>query len=72
MADVLRPSGEGYADAYRGKILPLRLRAEVRNGWLKQRLETILPEIMRREGLDMWIVIAREYNEDPVIMTLLP
>jgi len=68
----LRPSGEGYADAYRGKILPLRLRAEIRNGWLKQRLETVLPEIMRREGLDMWIVVAREYNEDPVIMTLLP
>ncbi len=72
MADVLRPSGEGYADAYRGKILPLRLRAEVRNEWLKQRLETVLPEIIRREGLDMWIVVAREYNEDPVIMTLLP
>ena len=68
----MRPSGEGYADAYRGKILPLRLRAEIRNGWLKQRLETVLPEIMRREGLDMWIVVAREYNEDPVIMTLLP
>ena len=68
----MRPSGEGYADAYRGKILPLRLRAEVRNGWLKQRLETVLPEVMRREGLDMWIVVAREYNEDPVIMTLLP
>ncbi len=68
----MRPSGEGYADAYRGKILPLRLRAEVRNGWLKQRLEAVLPEVMRREGLDMWIVVAREYNEDPVIMTLLP
>jgi len=27
---------------------------------------------MQREGLDMWIAIAREYNEDPVIMTLLP
>lgn len=27
---------------------------------------------MTREGFDMWIVIAREYNEDPVIMTLLP
>ncbi len=62
----------GYADMYSSKILPLRLRAEVRNGWLKQRLETVLPEVMRREGFDMWIVVAREYNEDPVIMTLLP
>jgi hypothetical protein len=60
------------ADAYRGIILPLRARAEVRNAWLRQRLEEVLPEIMRREGLDMWIVAAREYNEDPVILTLVP
>lgn len=60
------------AEALRSKLLPLRSRAEVRNAWLKQRLDEVLPEIMRREGLDMWIVIAREYNEDPVIMTLLP
>lgn len=57
---------------YRDKILPMRARAEVRNGWLRERLDTVLPEIMAREGLDLWIVIAREYNEDPVIMTLLP
>jgi hypothetical protein len=50
----------------------LQRQAEIRNGWLKTRLETILPDIMRREGLDMWIVLAREYNEDPVLMSLLP
>jgi hypothetical protein len=60
------------ANAFKNKILPLRLQAEVRNQWLKQRLDTVLPEIMRREGFDMWLVIAREYNEDPVIMSLLP
>jgi hypothetical protein len=59
-------------DDYRDKILPLRERATIKNTWLKKRLETILPEIMRREGFDMWIVIAREYNEDPVMMSLLP
>ncbi len=53
-------------------ILPLRRQAEVRDGWLKTRLETILPELMQRESLDMWIVICREYNEDPVIMSMLP
>jgi Xaa-Pro aminopeptidase len=72
LKDVLRPSGEIAADDYGGKILPLRQRAEVKNRWLRKRLDTILPEIMRREGFDMWIVVAREYNEDPVIMTLLP
>jgi hypothetical protein len=40
----------GKADDYRDKILPLRQRAEVKNRWLKHHLETILPEIMRREG----------------------
>lgn len=59
-------------NAYKAKILPLRAQAQVCNDWLKQRLETVLPELMRREGFDMWIVAAREYNEDPVIMTLLP
>src|SRR6188768_1711445 len=53
-------------------LLPLRKQAEIRNVWLTERLNTVLPEIMRREGFDMWIVAAREYNEDPVIMTLLP
>lgn len=61
-----------YTDAYLSKILPLRTRARVKNEWLKARLDTIIPAVMKREGFDMWLVIAREYNEDPVIMTLLP
>ncbi|PJF32425.1 MAG: Xaa-Pro aminopeptidase [Phototrophicales bacterium] len=59
-------------EAYRHKILSLRQQADVRNEWLKYRLDHVLPELMKREGFDMWLVIAREYNEDPVIMTLLP
>ena len=42
------------------------------DSWLEERVQTVLPEIMRRADIDMWIVIAREYNEDPVIKTLLP
>ncbi len=53
-------------------IPDLRREAEIRNDWLRRRLATVLPEIMRREGFDMWIVVAREYNEDPVLMSLLP
>jgi hypothetical protein len=60
------------ANAFRDKILPLRARATVRNTWLRQRLDEVLPELMQREGFDMWIVAAREYNEDPIIMSLLP
>jgi hypothetical protein len=59
-------------DAYRNRILTARAQAEVRNAWLRHRLDELLPELMARAGLDMWIVSAREYNEDPVLMTLLP
>jgi hypothetical protein len=59
-------------DAYRNKLLPLRAQVAVRNGWLQQRLDEVLPLLMARAGFDLWIVAAREYNEDPVIMTLLP
>jgi hypothetical protein len=61
-----------FLNSLRADILPLRERAEVRNEWLRTRLEMVLPELMAREGVDMWLVIAREYNEDPVIMSLLP
>ena len=53
-------------------ILPMKERAAVIDDMLKDRMETVLPEIMRREGLDMWLIISREYNEDPVIKTMLP
>ncbi|MGE5578746.1 MAG: M24 family metallopeptidase [Bacillota bacterium] len=64
--------GEHGASLWEHKILPLRQQAATRMGWLRKRLDTILPEIMRREGFDAWIVSGREYNEDPVLMTLLP
>ncbi|HEY3383643.1 MAG TPA: M24 family metallopeptidase [Vicinamibacterales bacterium] len=53
-------------------ILTLREQAAVYNTWLKNRLEKILPELMRQEGFDMWLVICRENNEDPVFSSLVP
>lgn len=53
-------------------VLTLRQQAEVYNGWLKVRLEQILPQLMREEGIDMWLVICRENNEDPVYSSLVP
>lgn len=61
-----------HASDWSRRILPLRRQAEVTNGWLRERLRRVLPEVMRREGVDLWIVTAREYNEDPVLMSLLP
>ena len=53
-------------------ILPLKDQTQVIDRWLTLRLENVLPEIMRRENMDMWIVVCREYNEDPVYNTLVP
>ena len=53
-------------------ILTQRDQGKVIDDLLEDRLRTLLPELMRREGFDMWVVISREYNEDPVIETLLP
>ena len=53
-------------------VLPLRERAQIRDRWTAERLETIVPELLDREGFDMWILVAREYNEDPVVSTMLP
>ncbi len=50
----------------------MQKRAEVIDQWLDDKVKNYLPEIMRRSEIDMWIIIAREYNEDPVIKTLLP
>lgn len=54
------------------KILPEREQAKLYNELLEWRLDNILPEIMKREGIDMWLVICFEYDEDPVYMSLVP
>jgi Xaa-Pro aminopeptidase len=54
------------------RVLPLRERARVYNEILEWRLDNILPVILREEGIDMWIVINFEYDEDPIYMTLVP
>jgi len=53
-------------------ILSMEQRAAVRNRWLEERFSTVLPAIMEEQGIDMWIIVSREYNEDPVLKTMLP
>ncbi|MDQ1661619.1 MAG: hypothetical protein QOJ68_1599 [Blastococcus sp.] len=59
-------------DPTRTVPLPLREQAAVRDRWLSQRLLDVLPGLMDRADIDLWLVIGREYNEDPVLATLLP
>ncbi len=54
------------------QILPLREQARVIDELLAERIDSLLPLLMEKSGIDMWIVISREYNEDPVIKTMLP
>ena len=54
------------------EILSERQRAQVINNILKDRLDNVLPIVMDKSNIDMWILISREYNEDPVLKTFLP
>lgn len=51
--------------------IPLREQAKIQQQWLKLRLERVLPELMQKHKVKMWLVICREYNEDPVFFSLV-
>ena len=53
-------------------VLSTRERVEPENRMVRERLETLLPRLMAETDLDMWLVINREYAEDPVYFTLVP
>ncbi|MCX7973653.1 MAG: M24 family metallopeptidase [Candidatus Aminicenantes bacterium] len=52
-------------------ILSPQKQAEIYNQILVWRLDNILPTIMRREGLELWLIICFEYAEDPIYRTLV-
>jgi Xaa-Pro aminopeptidase len=52
------------------RLPSLREQAEIRQGWLAERLDNVLPRLMRENRVDMWIVQMSEYNEDPVFRAL--
>lgn len=53
-------------------VLSQREQSKVIDELLQDRFENTLPNLMRREGIDLWIIVSREYNEDPIIETMLP
>ncbi len=53
-------------------VLPLRAQGELHDEWLSTRLSTVVSDLMKRTGIDCWVLVAREYNEDPVVKTMLP
>ena len=59
-------------NSYMPKTLDMKERAVIVDRWLQDRMATVLPDLMKRTGIDMWLIIAREYNEDPILRTMLP
>lgn len=68
---LLVATGDAFAQTI-PVVLTERDRAKIVDEVLEDRFENLLPQLMRREGIDMWVIISREYNEDPVLRTMLP
>ena len=49
----------------------LREQADIQQRWLASRMSTVLPAVMRKYNVDMWVVPMREYNEDPVFSSIV-
>jgi len=54
------------------QVLPENERAKVIDEILNDKFNNLLPKLMDKVDIDMWILISREYNEDPVLKTMLP
>ncbi len=61
-----------FSFSLNAQILSEKNQAKVIDELLQDKFENTLPQLMERTGIDMWIIISREYNEDPVLKTMLP
>ncbi len=69
---VSAPPVAAEAAAKMPPALPsMREQDKIRQEWLRLRLEHVLPTLMRRHGVSMWLVVCREYNEDPAFFSLV-
>jgi Xaa-Pro aminopeptidase len=72
LADATLPLAETeQAAPAHPPILAPRERAALVNRLHAERLDTIVPQIMREERIDLWLLVAREYFEEPVVATML-
>ena len=54
------------------RVLTHREQHAIVRGWIEKRFDTLLPGLMRSAGIDMWIIVSREYNDDPVFRSMAP
>jgi Xaa-Pro aminopeptidase len=70
---TIEPAAQGvtYPDPAE-RVLTHREQHALVRSWIEKRFDTVLPELMAREGIDMWIIVSREYNDDPVFRSMAP
>jgi Xaa-Pro aminopeptidase len=54
------------------RVLTHREQATLIKNWITRRFDTVLPALMQREGIDLWVIVSREYNDDPVFRSMAP
>ena len=54
------------------QVLTVQEQAKTINELLTDRIEYLLPKLMDEAKIDCWLIISREYNEDPILKTFLP
>lgn len=54
------------------QVLPIKEQANIINDVLEDRIKQLLPKLMDEANMDCWVMISREYNEDPILKTFLP
>ena len=52
--------------------MSLRTQAQRHNELVRRRLDTLVPKLLNETQIDCWVLISREYAEDPVLATMLP
>ncbi len=54
------------------QVKTVRQQADIINELLSDRINNLLPQLMTSTKLDCWVMMTREYNEDPIVKTFLP
>ena len=55
-----------------GQVATVKDQAKMVNEMLDDRITNLLPQLMEESKIDCWLLVSREYNEDPILKTFLP
>ena len=61
-----------FSISAQAQVLSVQKQALTINEVLNDRIDNLLPKLMDEANIDCWLIISREYNEDPILKTFLP